>query len=292
MKQKKLGCAFGLLVGDALGTTFEFKSRYYCENNPITTIVGKGPFNLKAGDFTDDGSMFLCSLESLIENNGFDVDSHMERFLNWYNYGYWSPTGSCFDIGMQTSSALNTYGSRGVLPEESSNAGNGSLMRIAAIPLFYNDIESIINITPLASMITHNNKSCVSACLIFNIMLHKFINNSDKDIDLSEYINLVTCDKIKNILINKTYLTLSKDEISSSGYVVNTFEAVLWSFYNTNSFKECLLTAVHLGDDADTVGAIVGALAGAYYGYDSIPNVWTEIIWNKLSIDELLSKLP
>lgn len=288
MNNKKLGCAFGLLVGDALGTTFEFKSREYCEKYPITTIIGKGPFLLKPGDFTDDGIMFLCSLESLLEKSGFDENDHMEKFLKWFNHGYWSPTGFCFDIGTQTVSALTTYAARGIFPFESTSAGNGSLMRISSIPLFYSNLDDIIRITKIASEITHNNKSCTSACIIFNILLYGFIY--DVNINIDDYIEYVTCNKIKNILVNKTYLTLPKDKISSSGYVVDTFEAVLWSFYSTDNYSDCLIKAVHLGGDADTVGAIVGALAGAKYGFSDIPVEWSSIIWNKDKIVDMVRR--
>ena len=288
MNNKKLGCAFGLLVGDALGTTFEFKSREFCENNPITTIIGKGPFKLAAGDFTDDGIMFLCSVESLIEKNNFDADDHMEKFLLWFNTGYWSPKGFCFDIGTQTASALYTYQYNGSYPMITPAAGNGALMRIAAIPLFFNDIRDIISYTISSSKLTHNNKSSISACIAFNIMLYNFLY--DKHLEIKDYIRLITCEKIKNILINETYKVKTKDEISSSGYVVDTFEAVLWCFYNTNNFKDCLLTAVHLGDDSDTVGAIVGALAGAFYGFENIPLEWSSIIWNKDKIVDMVRR--
>ena len=278
MKNKYLGTAFGLLVGDALGTTFEFNDRDFCEKNPIDTIVGGGPFKLKAGEFTDDGSMFLCSLESLLAI-GYSATDHMDTFVEWYNNGKWSPTGYCFDIGMQTRSALDDYVDNYTLPLPTLNAGNGSLMRIASIAMYYKDLDDVIKYTRFCSELTHNNQSCTSACLMFNILLHSFIHGTV--VNLKDYADLISCKQIYNIIMNTTYLTKTKEQISSSGYVVNTFEAVLWSFYSTNTFKECLIKAVHLGDDADTVGAIVGALAGAYYGFDSIPSDWSDIIWNK-----------
>ena len=135
------GCLVGLAVGDAIGTTVEFKERGSFA--PVTDLVGGGPFNLKAGQWTDDTSMALCLAKSLLISKGFDANDLMSRFCRWWNEGYLSSTGECFDIGVTVSESLLSYTLSGNPFSGSTDpmsAGNGSIMRLAPIPMFFFDL--------------------------------------------------------------------------------------------------------------------------------------------------------
>jgi ADP-ribosyl-[dinitrogen reductase] hydrolase len=130
--QRSRGCLLGLAVGDALGTTLEFKPPGTF--TPITDMLGGGPFNLKPGQWTDDTSLALCLAESLIECRGFNPKDQMERYVRWWKEGHLSSTGTCFDIGNTTRAALSAFlktGNPMSGPTDAYSAGNGSLMRLA-----------------------------------------------------------------------------------------------------------------------------------------------------------------
>ena len=138
MQQRYQGCLMGLAAGDAVGTTVEFKPPG--SFSPVTDMVGGGPFRLKSGEWTDDTSMALCLADSLIACSGFDAADQMDRYLRWRDEGYLSSNGFCFDIGITISDALSRYRATGEPFAGSTDpysAGNGSLMRLAAAPLFF-----------------------------------------------------------------------------------------------------------------------------------------------------------
>ena len=160
------GSLLGLAVGDALGTTLEFKAPGIFQ--PVKDITGGGPFHLKPGQWTDDTSMALCLADSLIERKGFNPVDQLERYLRWYREGYLSSTGDCFDIGGTVSSALARFekthepycGST-----DPHSAGNGSIMRLAPVPLFYaNEPEEAIEKSGESSRTTHGAPTAVDAC--------------------------------------------------------------------------------------------------------------------------------
>jgi ADP-ribosyl-[dinitrogen reductase] hydrolase len=181
------GCLIGLAVGDALGTTLEFKSPGTF--TPIDDMVGGGPFGLDPGEWTDDTSMALCLAESLIECKGFDPVDQMERYLMWYRKGHLSSTGTCFDIGNTCSSAISKFESSGEPycgSTDSHSAGNGSLMRLAPVPLFFaSNPEEAIEMSGNSSRTTHGAETCVSACRYFAALIVGAINNVDKKVLLS-----------------------------------------------------------------------------------------------------------
>lgn len=276
LEDKYLGCLFGLAVGDAIGTTVEFQPRESFE--PVTDLTGGGVFSLQAGQWTDDTSMALCLGQSLLDCNGFNPKDQMDKYLQWLNNGYMSSNGECFDIGNTVSAALSKYKRTGkpyAGSVEERSAGNGSIMRLAPIPMFYLNDKDMLSYAANSSRTTHGHEDCTSACVVMANMIKMALLGHDKD----KIFSLPDCyvsGKIKNIIINQTYKNDS--EIVGSGYVVKSLEAGLWAFYKGNSFKDCVLLAVNLGEDADTTGAITGQLAGAYYGYDSIPTDWVEKI--------------
>lgn len=280
---RREGCLLGLAVGDALGTTLEFNRPGSFE--PITDMVGGGPFHLPPGAWTDDTSMALCLAESLIECNGFDPVDQLRRYLRWWHEGYTSSTGECFDIGNTTRSALIRFEATGEPycgDTNPSTAGNGSLMRLAPIALFYahNPSEAIERAAD-SSRTTHAAPSAVDACRYFCGLLVGALRGVSKEELLSPCYSPVAGYLEEHPLVAEiaevaggSFKRREPPEIRGEGYVVKTLEAALWAFDRTDSFREGVLKAVNLGDDADTVGAVYGQLAGAFYGFQEIPLDW------------------
>lgn len=286
---KRLGTIFGVLVGDALGTTFEFRDREIAIENPITEIVGGGVYNLKKGYFTDDGSMTLCSLKSLIDCGKFDYCDHLNKFVSWWKNGYFSPTGKCFDIGMQTKRALAEYVENKNIYSmfDNNSAGNGSLMRISPVGLYYTNESDAIFIAQESSKLTHNNNACIDSCRYYTYIIHCLVNDKPIDFDYFDKSYGFIDNNVKNAILeveNLNYFTLS-----NSGYVVTSLASALYCFYNSNSFEECVLMAAHLAGDSDTIAAIAGGLAGAKYGYDKISDKFKKCIWEHDSIFKMIN---
>jgi len=296
------GSIIGLAVGDALGTTIEFQSPGTFK--PVTDIVGNGPFNLKPGEWTDDTSLALCIAESLIDKRDqqLHLDDHQEKFIKWYKEGHLSSNGRCFDIGNTTIQGIRHYMETGepkMVTTDPYSAGNGSIMRLAPVPLFYfYNAEKAIEKSGMSSLTTHPLKVTVDACRYMGAIIHGLINGIDKQTVLSKlYTPYIDCwnkqpldPKICNIA-NGSFKTKNPPEIRGTGYVVDSLEAALWAFYNTENFKDGVLSAVNLGDDADTTGAVFGQIAGAYYGIDNIPKSWVNKIAKKKLIFKIIDKL-
>ena len=278
---KYQGTLVGLAVGDALGTTLEFKRPGTFE--PINDLVGGGPFKLEAGKWTDDTSMALCLAKSLIEK-GFDPYDQMDKYVDWLTKGYMSSVkGKCVDIGLATHTALREY-IDGYHPfcgsEDRNSAGNGSIMRLTPVPMLYrNDSKENILRCEISSKTTHRAPQSLSACRLFGHQLWLALNSKSKEEILADYSsstiwkNNPLDEEIQEIAAG-SYKHKNPPEIVGSGYVVKSLEAALWAFHTTDNFKDGALKAVNLGNDADTTGAIYGQLAGAYYGYDALPLNW------------------
>ncbi|MGW8250940.1 MAG: ADP-ribosylglycohydrolase family protein, partial [Anaerolineales bacterium] len=288
------GCLLGLAVGDALGTTLEFKPPG--SFNKLEDMQGGGPFNLASGQWTDDTSMALCLAQSLIERHGFDPLDQMERYRRWYREGYLSSTGVCFDIGNTVRTAIHTYEKTGQPysgPTDPHSAGNGSLMRLAAVPMFYASYPAqAINKSGESSRTTHGAPAAIDACRYLGGLICGALNGAGKDELLAERytpipgiwqehplhpaIDEIACGSFKH---------KNPPEIQGSGFVVRSLEAALWAFSHSDSYRQGALLAVNLGDDADTTGAVYGQLAGAYYGVESIPYSWRK----KLALREKIA---
>ena len=279
------GCLLGLATGDALGTTLEFKrpGRF----QPIEDMVGGGPFRLNPGQWTDDTSMALCLAASLIECEGFDAADQMRRYVRWADEGYLSSNGECFDIGNTVSHALSHF-RRTDEPFAGSThpetAGNGSLMRLAPVPMFYaDDAHAAVSRAADSSRTTHGAREAVDACRYFAGLLTAALAGFDKDTLLGPGYSPVDglweseplSERIAEVA-NGSFKRQEPPDIKGTGYVVKSLEAALWAFHNTESFREGSLKAVNLGDDADTTGAIYGQIAGAHYGAKGIPQEWRE----------------
>ena len=282
---KYRGSLIGLAVGDAMGMPVEFMPPGQFE--PVTEYRGGGYFQLKSGYWTDDTSMALCLAESLIECNGFDAYHQMKKYKRWWSEeAYLSSIDEAFGLGRTVSRAFSNFEKTNNPfsgPTDEYSAGNGSIMRLTAVPLFYaKDPGLAIKKSAESSKTTHGVDKAIDACRLLGALIVGAINGTKKEELLDEHYNPVKSsywkenplvDEINEISLG-SYKEKSPPDIIGTGYVVKTLEAVLWAFHHTDSFKEGLLKVVNLGDDADTTGAVYGQLAGAYYGEKTIPENW------------------
>ena len=286
------GCLLGLAIGDAVGTTVEFKSRG--SFSPVTDMIGGGVFGLQPGQWTDDTSMALCLATSLITKNEFDPEDQMDRYWRWYRDGYLSSTGKCFDIGGTVGDALESFRRTGKPFSGSTSpnaAGNGSLMRLAPIPIFcFPELQKILHFAAESSRTTHGAPECLEACQLFSEILFNAFSGMDKEPVLFKTTFKPSTPKIRNIALGN-YRDKDINQIRGSGYVVESLEAALWSFYQTDTFEAAILQAANLGDDADTTAAICGQIAGAYYGESGIPTKWLERLFMRAEIAKLADTL-
>ncbi len=290
---RTLGALLGLAAGDAVGTTLEFEAPG--SFTPQTGMTGGGHHNLLPGQWTDDTSLALCLAESLLGGRGFDPRDQLERYVRWWREGYLSSTGKFFDIGTATRASLKRFLQTGEVWAGSTDpreAGNGSLMRLAPVPLFFaGKPEKAVHLSGESSRTTHGARTCVDACRYLGGLIVGAVNGESKETLLSERYAPVPglwdreplCPEV-DLVARGSFKRREPPEIRGSGYVVESLEAALWAFHRTGSFREGCLAAVNLGDDADTTGAVYGQLAGAYYGAENIPAEWRE----RLAMRELI----
>lgn len=291
------GALLGLACGDAVGTTVEFRARGTFI--PLIDMVGGGPFDLQPGQWTDDTSMALCLAHSLLSQHGYDPVDQMNRYCDWYNDGYMSSTGECFDIGTTVSAALRKY-----LKDKDpfagslspSAAGNGGLMRLAPVPMYYAlDAGTVFLYAGESTRTTHGTLEALECSRLFGLQLRAALMGAAKENVLVVDYPEVLSPKVA-ALNQPGFLAKRIDEIRGTGYAVDALEAALWCFWHTDSFEEAVLRAANLGDDADTTAAIAGQLAGAWYGVDAIPAGWREKVTMGDDIvvlaDRLLAERP
>ena len=306
-----LDSIMGVVIGDALGCPVQFIDRSELVGGPVEDMEGYGTYNMPEGTWTDDSSMTLALLDSIREKGEINLYDIMYRFALWLTKGEYTPFGESFDIGNGTMAAITRYLKDPDITKcggttERDN-GNGSLMRILPACLYcyemkktgMDDAEAIAVIHQVAGL-THNHLRGQIACGLYYFMICALLEEDgmhmerlQKGLDrgFSFYENYPGSGKelswYQRLRELNSFSNVEADDIRSSGYVVDTIEAAVWSFITTNSFKECELKAVNLGDDADTVGAIAGGLAGLYYGYDAFPKDWLAVIKKREWIEEL-----
>lgn len=215
----------------------------------------------------------------------------MERYCRWVSTGYLSSTGRCFDIGNTVASALKRFRQTGEPFAGTTNprlAGNGCIMRLAPIPMcFLPDLDEAERFAAQSSRTTHGAEECIDASRLFARIICRALLGKPKDeVMLGDNESFVGTEKILAIargLYRKKQMT----EIRGSGYVVESLEAAMWCFVHTDSFKDAILMAANLGDDADTTAAVCGQVAGAYYGDCGIPSTWLDKLAMRLQISEL-----
>lgn len=315
---------FGVVVGDALGVPVEFTSRTERKLDSVTDMREYGTHSQPKGTWSDDSSMMLASLDSIIQSGGINYDDMMTRFRDWKINGEYTPHGRVFDIGITCARAIAQY-RPGVDPTECGGKGerdngNGALMRIMPVSLYdalekeyWNDtfIVDIACNSQEASSLTHGHPRSQIACLMHTSICHELIYRGDESIYMALWKGIhgtfdfyerradaivwfddafrkeVQDDAYGRLRDLEVFMNLPDSEIKSSGYVVHTLEAAIWCLLNTSSYEECVLKAVNLGDDTDTVGAVAGGLAGLAYGYENIPKEWLDVIVKKDWINKL-----
>ncbi len=301
----------GVIVGDALGCPVQFMSREEIATRPEGAVKGMesgGVYNTQEGTWTDDSSMSLATLDSIRELGVVDTEDIMTAFVDWYEDGEYTPFGEAFDIGNTCSSAIEKYENTGDLKtcggtSEYSN-GNGSLMRIMPVCLYaamkgLTD-EEAISLVHEVSGLTHNHLRSKIACGLYYFCVKEILGKKlpigttlkramEKgfefyDKDIANKIELAHLGRLRDV---RELGATDIRNIESSGYVVHSLEAAIWSVMRGKDFTDALLIAVNLGDDTDTIGAIAGGLAGLYYGYGSIPKEWLAVIKRREWIEEM-----
>lgn len=300
IEDRYLGSLLGLAAGDSLGTTLEFHPPG--SFTPINDMIGGGPFRLAPGQWTDDTSMALCLATSLVECHGFDPQDQVQRYVRWWKEDYFSSTGYCFDIGNTTRKALATFlrsGDPYAGPADLSESGNGSLMRLAPVPLFYGrQPADAIERAADSSRVTHGSPLAIDACRYYAALIVGALQGADKETLLSAcyspvpgYWQAHPLHPQIQAIAEGSFKQKDPPDIRGSGFVVQSLEAALWAFARSDDFREGALLAVNLGDDADTTGAIYGQLAGAYYGLDAIPIHWRTQLAMREEIEGLAVRL-
>lgn len=306
MKDRMLGGLWGAVVGDALGVPVEFQGREERKKDPVADMRGYGTFNKPPGTWSDDSSLMLCSVESLLD--GFDTNRMGELFVRWMKDGYWTPQGVVFDIGNATRSSIQRMMS-GTDPEAAGgdsehDNGNGSLMRILPVAIYFgrSSPSSIIGHAHKASALTHRHCIAQAACAFYCIMVKALLEGANPHgaYELTAYVIQSYYDRLPfrsrlpfspfSRLFSGNIADLPEDEIRSGGYVVHTLEAGVWCLLNSSSYREAVLKAVNLGEDTDTTGIVTGGLAGIHYGYDAVPEEWLCRIARRDDIQKLFEQ--
>lgn len=283
----------GFVVGDIMGVPVEFNSREKLLLNPVTEMLEYGTHNMPKGCWSDDTSMTLATMDSIIKCKEINTNDMADRFIKWYRNGEYTATGIMFDIGTTIQQALVKY-QRGIGiaskcgGEREYDNGNGSLMRMLPIAYYcylkgLEDTE-ILKIVKEVSSITHRHQISILGCYIYVRLAMELLKGKEllqayqeiKKLDYS-YFTEDTIYKYERILNNDIGL-YNINDISSNGYIVSTLEAVIWTLINSKSFNETIIKAINLGEDTDTVGACVGGLAGIYYGIENIKQKWKDNI--------------
>lgn len=296
----------GFAVGDALGVPVEFTSRESRKKAPIKEMVGYGSHNVPKGTWSDDTSMTIACMDSIIENNDINYDDMMNKFCEWVKEAKYTATDTLFDIGITTRKALYSYYSGQTSPIESGptderSNGNGSLMRMLPIAIYlaekkYDELTEVEIINNISSL-THGHEISKLGCKIYSDYIKSLYNGKSKEEaykiiqkkDYSNYYSKSTIEKYSRIL-KEDISKLKENEISSSGYIVSTLEASLWCTLNYKSYKDAVIGAVNLGDDTDTVGAVVGGINGIIYGKELIPKEWLSDLKKKEYLEYLATK--
>ncbi|MGV8960119.1 MAG: ADP-ribosylglycohydrolase family protein [Stenotrophomonas sp.] len=292
LQERYLGCMLGLACGDAVGTTVEFSPRGSFE--PVTGMVGGGPFELHPGQWTDDTSMALCLAESLLECGGLNPADQLRRYVRWWQEGHLSSTGECFDIGTTVAGALFFHLRNGDIQADTGDpmmAGNGSLMRLAPAVLWcYPDRERAVEHAALSSLTTHTAAEAVDCCRLLAAVLCNALDGRPRHELLTDTARFTTEPKVRE-LAEGHYRTKAREQICGSGYSVQSLEAALWCVQATDSFEQAILLAANLGDDADTTAAIAGQIAGALYGVHGIPSLWLDTLHDQELIADFAERI-
>ena len=301
----------GLVIGDALGVPVQFMTRNEIESRlegPVTTMEAGGVFNMPEGTWSDDSSMAIATLASIMEEKEIVPSDIMLRFVQWEINGEYTPFGEAFDQGKTCRQAIYNFIEKpdtstcGITGEYAN--GNGALMRILPVCLYLyvrqktvcTSEDEAVEMIHRVSGLTHNHLRSKMCCSLYYFMAKsiieglenkenaslKFLLQKGIDSGLKYYgrdlRNLTEMAYLGRLFHLDEFADVKEADIKSTGYVIDTIEAAIWCLITTFSYKECMLKAVNLGGDTDTLAAIAGGLAGLYYGYEQIPKEWLAVI--------------
>ena len=302
----------GVVVGDALGCPIQFETRAQVAKNPVKGMIGYRTFNLPEGSWTDDSSLTLALVKSIMRTDGIHLSDIMNRFVRWLEEGEYTPYGFSYDIGRGTMEAIKSYEAchdpHLCGGKSASNNGNGSLMRIMPAILYciqnnYPDYQAVFTVHSVSAL-THAHVRAKIACGLYYFMANSIINGDGSLLDRLQagldvgfaYYEDMNYDQTELAYFHRLrdlrqFKDTGAERIKSSGYVVDTLEAAVWGLITTSSFEEALLKLVNLGGDTDSIAAVAGGLAGLYYGYDAIPADWLAVIKRREWIERMLNNL-
>ena len=275
------GTLLGLACGDAVGTTIEFKAPGTFP--PLLDMVGGGPFHLDAGQWTDDTSMALCLAESILATGTLDLADNLRRYVHWRDDGHLSSTGRCFDIGLTTRQQLDRFKATGIAVDPSpdpESASNGSLMRLAPVPItWHRDVATAAERSGESSRSTHAAPRPVDCCRLMGAMVAALIGGtSASDVFAPPFWRWGPLDPEVAAIAQGSYRAKAPPAIRGTGFCIDALEAALWAVVGAADYRDAVLRAANLGDDADTTAAIAGQLAGARWGVDAIPSSWRAML--------------
>lgn len=286
------GAFLGLAIGDALGTTLEFEPRR-APDNLHSEIIGGAPFLIEPGGWTDDTSMAICLAASLIEKRRLNPHDLMRRFCDWQETGIPSSEGRCVDIGRTVQIALDTFRETNNPYAGSTDprySANGSLMRLAPAAIFAKTENIVADIAIEQSHTTHASPQCLAACDAAARIMWKNIHRTT-DAPILQLPSFKSASPEVNQIVCALDTCVPRADVKSTGYVVDTLHAALWSIAKTASFEDALITAVNLGGDADTIGAVTGQIAGSIYGASAIPERWKSKLAMRLYFEKATQDL-
>lgn len=285
LENKILGSLYGFAIGDAMGATMEFQEKITDESKKIKDLIGGGWLNLSPGETTDDTQMSVCVLKALMEQANNPEKKFMDlvakNFIDWFDSNPKDIGNTCARVLRVAKTLLDegneihyVAGKMKLIAFDVKALGDGALMRALPCALF-NKIWKNLD----QAFMTHNNVSQETCIITYDAL-------------------------IKHLLVPVSPLCFSyglhsifkiKEPMEPTGCVINTMNNACYYALNCNSFEECIINAVNDGGDADTIAAIAGSIAGAIFGYDSIPKRWKEVFkTNPLNYEtiELFEKVP
>lgn len=309
-RDKLFDGVYGLAIGDALGVPVEFMTREEISINPVKGMREYGSHNQPKGTWSDDTSMVLATLDALCAGS-ISTGRIMNNFSKWLTEAKYTAGGTVFDIGGTCYRAIKTYMAGEPIElcgetEETSN-GNGSLMRMLPM-VYYIYLKYGMRITPASvnciyevSGLTHAHIISKMCCVYYVYIgiylmlfgdqrgLRRVIADAIRAVE-DYYFTVSETPAIYSLISLDSFtdsLDLDREDVNSTGYVVDSLEASIWCLANTSSYEDAVLLAVNLGGDTDTIGAITGSLAGLYYGMESIPVEWVADLKNKGLINDI-----
>ena len=299
-----LGAIIGHAVGDAMGFPTEFSKREELLQNPVIEMIDSPDVGQPAGSWSDDTAMEIATIDSFIQKKCFDYKDIMDKWVKWISKSEYTSTGVAFDIGRTCLKVIKKY-CNGTAPLQCgatsiNENGNGSLMRILPIALYafsknLDDI-SIRKLTSEVSSLTHAHEVSRLGCYIYVQFIICLLKGNTKQEAYKHIQNLdyrsFRMDSIHHYarILNEQIEFQILDNIKSTGYIVDTLESAMWIFMNAEHYKEAIIASTNIGGDTDTIGAIVGSMAGIYYGFDSIPSNWLEKLQRKDYLIELVDR--